>query len=91
MWVLITTSTAAGSTPVRCNDFRKSVLRWSSGGVAGRSRSLPAPVSTSTVRPSTSITHVCIAIRQPSADQKAGVYLSASSCHASAGVCGNNS
>ena len=34
---------------------RKSVFRWSSGGIVGRSRSLPTPVSTNTVSPSTSI------------------------------------
>lgn len=50
MWVLTTTSTSSGRTPASARRARKSVLRWARDGTCGRSRSLPTPVSISTVR-----------------------------------------
>jgi len=62
MWVLTTTSTAARSTPAERSAARKPVFNWSRGGMWGRWRSLPTPVSTTTVNPSTSMIQLWIAM-----------------------------
>ena len=60
--------------------------------MCGRSLSLPTPVSTRIVRPSTSTTQVCMAIFHSSVarSQNSGSSRSAFSGHACAGVSANN-
>src|SRR5882757_9082740 len=83
----MTTSTSVGSTSARPSASKKSVLSPASPGRCGRSRSLPTPVSTTTVSPSTAMTQLCMMTRhRPVAGSRnVGTSRSACSCQASGG------